>query len=239
MNICNNCGNQIDGLPFKCKYCELDYCPECRLPEYHNCLGLKIHKKQLQNKFTRNASSLVNDHYVVNDRGFNQIEDIKKVRTKKNHRSPPVDKKYKYDYVGGNKKRGRHSSNTYKFKSPSLFKKTSRNIYRKKKMLFFVVLLVFGFTVFDNIAINEPSYYLDKFSTIEKEVSEFVFEETISNKTKNIEKSILKYTNTQRAENGLSTLTWDEDLDAIAREHSIDMATNSFFDHTNLKYPIS
>ena len=235
MNICNNCGNQIDGLPFKCKYCGLNYCLECRLPEYHNCFGLKIHKKQLQNEFIRNASSIANDHYVVNDWGFNQIEDKKRSISKKNRPPPSVNKKYKYEYAGGYKKRGSSSSNTYKFKSPSLFKKMSRYIYRKKKMLFFVMLLVFGFIVFDNIAVNDPSYYLDEFTTIEKKVSEFVFEEPISNKTKNVEKSILKYTNTQRTENGLNVLTWDDNLASIAREHSLDMATNSFFDHTNLK----
>ena len=232
MNICNNCGNQIDGLPFKCKYCGLEYCPECRLPEYHNCFGLKIHKISLQNNFKENASSFANDHYVVNDRGFNQIEDKKKVKTIRNHRPPSVNKKYKYDSVRGNKKRRRYSANIYKFKSPNLFIKMRRNVYRKKKMLIFVVLFVFVFTLFDNIAINEPSHYLDEFS---KKVSEFVFEEPISNKTKNVEKSILKYTNTQRAENGLNVLIWDDNLANIAREHSLDMATNGFFDHTNLK----
>ena len=93
VNICNNCGNQIDGLPFKCKYCGLDYCPECRLPEYHNCFGLKIHKQKLQSKFIRNASSLVNDHYVVNDRGFNQIEDKKRGISKKKSYPQVVEKK--------------------------------------------------------------------------------------------------------------------------------------------------
>ncbi|MHA2289956.1 MAG: AN1-type zinc finger domain-containing protein [Promethearchaeota archaeon] len=37
MTFCEHCGEKIDFLPFKCKYCGGSYCKEHRLPEYHQC----------------------------------------------------------------------------------------------------------------------------------------------------------------------------------------------------------
>jgi hypothetical protein len=37
MTFCEHCGEKIDFLPFKCKYCGGSYCNEHRLPEYHEC----------------------------------------------------------------------------------------------------------------------------------------------------------------------------------------------------------
>ena len=37
MTFCEHCGEKIDFLPFKCKYCGGAYCKEHRLPENHQC----------------------------------------------------------------------------------------------------------------------------------------------------------------------------------------------------------
>jgi hypothetical protein len=41
MNKCENCGsNYSPGLPYECSYCKLEVCPDCRLPEKHDCDSL-------------------------------------------------------------------------------------------------------------------------------------------------------------------------------------------------------
>lgn len=42
-------------------------------------------------------------------------------------------------------------------------------------------------------------------------------------------------TNATRVNHGLSVLTWDDKVRETARKHSIDMAENNYFDHTNLQ----
>jgi hypothetical protein len=37
MTFCENCGEKIGFLPFKCKYCGGSFCKEHRLPENHQC----------------------------------------------------------------------------------------------------------------------------------------------------------------------------------------------------------
>lgn len=37
MTFCEHCGENINFLPFKCKYCGGSYCKEHRLPENHQC----------------------------------------------------------------------------------------------------------------------------------------------------------------------------------------------------------
>ncbi|NVM18195.1 MAG: hypothetical protein HWN80_10800 [Candidatus Lokiarchaeota archaeon] len=37
MTFCEHCGEKINFLPFKCKYCGGSYCKEHRLPENHQC----------------------------------------------------------------------------------------------------------------------------------------------------------------------------------------------------------
>lgn len=48
-----------------------------------------------------------------------------------------------------------------------------------------------------------------------------------------MEKEVLALVNKVRAENGLSALTWADDLANVARAHSRDMINRNFFSHTN------
>ena len=43
---CDYCNHNIDGLPWRCKYCGQIHCSDHRLPESHNCDGLRAHKKR-------------------------------------------------------------------------------------------------------------------------------------------------------------------------------------------------
>jgi uncharacterized protein len=43
-NRCDYCG-KYEMLPFNCKYCGGTYCSSHRLPEYHECLGLRAMKE--------------------------------------------------------------------------------------------------------------------------------------------------------------------------------------------------
>jgi len=49
MTFCEHCGEKINFLPFKCKYCGGAYCKEHRLPENHQCT---FELKHVQNTFS-------------------------------------------------------------------------------------------------------------------------------------------------------------------------------------------
>jgi len=103
--------------------------------------------------------------------------------------------------------------------------------------------------VFESLNISDFSPFIsDKVKPIEELVSKlgadisaslpsdiFSPPSLTSNKTLEIELQILYYTNIQRKQYGLGTLIWDEKLAEVARDHSEDMANNSFFDHTNTR----
>ena len=50
---CNFCGRKFKTLPFKCKFCEQDFCDSHRLPEDHSCLGLAARKEQIKSRLQR------------------------------------------------------------------------------------------------------------------------------------------------------------------------------------------
>lgn len=50
-----------------------------------------------------------------------------------------------------------------------------------------------------------------------------------------LEFQLFDVTNAARVTHGLSVLTWDDHVRETARDHSLDMAENNYFDHTNLK----
>lgn len=59
-------------------------------------------------------------------------------------------------------------------------------------------------------------------------------ETEINSETYKIEKEVHRLINQIRIENGLNKLDWDPFLGKLAREHSIDMASNKYFNHTDL-----
>jgi hypothetical protein len=45
MTRCEYCGDEC-LLPFTCQYCKGSFCPKCRLPPAHECMGLASWKKK-------------------------------------------------------------------------------------------------------------------------------------------------------------------------------------------------
>lgn len=58
--------------------------------------------------------------------------------------------------------------------------------------------------------------------------------ETPENPDGAYEREVWEIVNRERAKNGLAALDWAEDLAAVARAHSRDMAENGYFSHTDL-----
>jgi len=47
---CDQCGREIDNLPYTCTGCEEQFCVEHRLPEAHDCVALKAEQAGQENK---------------------------------------------------------------------------------------------------------------------------------------------------------------------------------------------
>lgn len=50
MASCDNCGDDLSGLDYTCSKCEGTFCTKCRLPESHDCMGLKVEKAERELK---------------------------------------------------------------------------------------------------------------------------------------------------------------------------------------------
>jgi len=59
MTDCNFCRNKLDGLPWNCKYCHGVFCNEHRLPESHDCVGLKQYKERNSERWQKTFSEAV------------------------------------------------------------------------------------------------------------------------------------------------------------------------------------
>lgn len=121
MGICNHCGKTIDTLPFKCKFCKMEHCPQCRLPETHNCSALSDYKLYMHTKFRKNASELVNKYYKTYEGDYEVIVDRQnyKQTTKENKYNAPskVMKKYAIEKPFDEANRKRSSTRGIKIKN--------------------------------------------------------------------------------------------------------------------------
>lgn len=43
---CDQCGRQMEKLSYTCSKCGEEFCAEHRLPESHDCMGLKVEKAE-------------------------------------------------------------------------------------------------------------------------------------------------------------------------------------------------
>ena len=103
-----------------------------------------------------------------------------------------------------------------------------------------ILLIVLG--VFFYLANNGDATYNETIPKINNDFNKMVQDffkntfppsEPIADKTKEVERLIFYYTNQERQKYGVSLLSWNDSLADIAREHSLDMATNNFFEHDN------
>ncbi len=92
---CSFCGKKIESLPFKCKFCGLYYCEDCRLPEFHNCIGLEIYNIEQEKKFQEKVSFVADNYAKADDRGYTVIvqkPDTESHKSKINSTSIPESK---------------------------------------------------------------------------------------------------------------------------------------------------
>ncbi len=88
MTFCEHCGEKINFLPFKCKYCGGAYCKEHRLPENHQCT---FELKNVQNTFSgigETPSKSVSSHRTSrNFKKYMKRQDKQKQKTTKLYKS--------------------------------------------------------------------------------------------------------------------------------------------------------
>ena len=83
MAICHKCNKEIKELPFKCKYCGLEFCGRHRLPEDHECEGLKMRKAQLKERLAKGEKlsyepKVKKELKIKYDSDYEQARDITK-----------------------------------------------------------------------------------------------------------------------------------------------------------------
>jgi hypothetical protein len=76
--FCDFCGEKIHGLPFKCRRCNMSFCPTCRLPESHECPDIsrkrsfsefsKAEKSYRKAKTTTNTAYHISHIYTKNSK---------------------------------------------------------------------------------------------------------------------------------------------------------------------------
>lgn len=105
------------------------------------------------------------------------------------------------------------------------------NTFKSFLFIAFILLLIFLYvqspTILQGIIHGDQSLGLGTFINLNQR--------PISDQTMEIEGFVLYFTNLQRTQAGLKPLVLDPKLSEIARDHSLDMAQNNFFSHTNLK----
>jgi len=77
MANCDYCGKEIDGLPFKCKFCGSSFCSKHHVPETHNCQGLHEYNKKNQERWKTVFSPSAKKHH---SHQHHKKSDIKRTR---------------------------------------------------------------------------------------------------------------------------------------------------------------
>jgi len=90
---CDYCNHNIDGLPWRCKYCGKTHCGDHRLPESHDCYGLKSRNEHNSRRWKNNFVEAVSD----NQNHYEDEESWEKPRKKEHlHKKTKVQDKVKY-----------------------------------------------------------------------------------------------------------------------------------------------
>lgn len=206
MGICSFC-NKKERMPFKCKFCGNSFCSDHRLPENHSCVKLSDLKKSGK---------------------WMYIRDQKPKRTKPRKRrriieTPPRSKAFRLKV----------KINQCKIRI-KYFLRDSLQLFSAVG-IFLLIFFLFYPSIFNtgkHLAFN----FIDNTKEIvvsDSDVSTIVKIKHADNKTLEIEKEVLKYTNEERVKYGLQPLIWNDKLADVARNHSLDMVQRNFFDHDN------
>ena len=95
MTECDYCNDRIDGLPWRCKFCGRHFCSNHRLPESHDCEGLKAYKE-------RNSERWKNS-FIESSHSDPENEDTWEKSRKKDHHHKKIKFKEKVKYSIQNK----------------------------------------------------------------------------------------------------------------------------------------
>lgn len=178
---CGFCGKKINSLPFKCKFCGLYFCVDCRLPEAHNCFGLEIYNIEQERKFQEKVLFVSKNYAKTDDRGYKVIVENPnsvnnkeiftssniKINKQKNPISPPINKNepensnYGESKVTTRRAKGSNTISRNKTKARS-----SKNIILYLSLLCIGVLATFFFTnnyeLIDTVLVKQDlDNYLD------------------------------------------------------------------------------
>jgi len=91
---CDLCGEQMDRLEYNCRRCGNTYCTEHRLPESHDCIGLKVEKAERELKRQENEGV----PWFKDDFRLSNVEEQEQGRTGSTGRQPdgPITSEDKY-----------------------------------------------------------------------------------------------------------------------------------------------
>ena len=120
-------------------------------------------------------------------------------------------------------------------------KRTVKSLSNGAKLFMVLLLFVLSLQVCqlqNNVSLSDSlalEHYFNTSSATETGTGISYDTELGSERLEECEKLIFDMTNAERRAQGLPELTFDPLLANVAREHSVDMAQNDFFSHTNLK----
>ncbi len=93
MTFCEHCGEPINYLPFKCKYCEGVYCKKHRLPENHQCTFEIKHGPIIPLNLREDPSKRVNSHGTSTEfKKYIKRQEKQKERTIRQYKSYDIKK---------------------------------------------------------------------------------------------------------------------------------------------------
>jgi uncharacterized protein YkwD len=105
---------------------------------------------------------------------------------------------------------------------------------RKLLLLILAILLAFGIYYYRDEISEIFANASSNFDSIGTQISESMQQKPQINITQ-MEIEIHDLINQERIKNGLSSMSWNQELASIAREHSKDMATRHYFSHDDLE----
>jgi hypothetical protein len=150
---CDFCGKGIDSLPFKCKFCKLYYCDDCRLPEAHNCFGLEIYKRQEQRKFREKVFFVAKNYAKIDDRGYEVIvENPNSKNNKEKFNSSNIENNTQRGSISSSiseskyeeSRYGKSKDTTRKAKSSNTTARNKTKLLRLKNKILYLSLLCLG-----------------------------------------------------------------------------------------------
>lgn len=201
MSRCNQCGEEIEGLPYNCNYCGMDHCTEHRQPEKHGCLGIS--------KATPLGPEMRGESTNPGKQEFSKAK-----RTSGRSR-------------WGMKSASRAPSGSFR---GWIQRQSVVSLVVKTAIVATLVIFAFvGAGTVGGFVEPDPS--VDHFDDLADEIGSTEAQTGDDLNRSLVDQYIHQFVNQERRDRDLQPLDYDEDLQEIARYHSSDMARNGYFAH--------